>query len=272
MKVDYSEHDRLFVKPVLDFDWYATGYCINHFDELWELRFIKGVRTEAIDLLVRGLRSSPVAVGRIRFLNIESLSFSQTITPIKNFCQLHSLQLHNVSTDHDDEVILRQLIAPGSELTWLEYSVDDKIFSNTIIPLLFEQSSAPNLTLFIQGKVFMETELLPSSNTNLEILSITQNLLRSLAALILNITTLTNLMVIDPLDSDLPVLTNIVQSHRTLKVLHIGRIRDLNDDSTNLLQLIEVVSSSKMKELRIDTSDYDGLLPHIQNSKNLTSC
>ena len=33
MKVDYSVRDTIFVKPEVGFDWYATGYCINHFDE-----------------------------------------------------------------------------------------------------------------------------------------------------------------------------------------------------------------------------------------------
>ena len=35
VKVDYSERDTINVGPVVGFDWYATGYCISHFDEKW---------------------------------------------------------------------------------------------------------------------------------------------------------------------------------------------------------------------------------------------
>ena len=69
-----------------------------------------------------------------------------------------------------------------------------------------------------------------------------------------------------PLDSDLPVLTNIVQSHRTLEELHVGKIiyeNDSTDPSTNLLQLIEAAGNSQLKELKLHESDYDKLPPHI---------
>ena len=56
VKVDYSKHDRIHVEPVGDFDWYAMGYCISHFDERWGLTIRR--RVEEIDLLVKGLKSS----------------------------------------------------------------------------------------------------------------------------------------------------------------------------------------------------------------------
>ena len=37
MKVDYHERTTIYVRPVVGFDWYATGYCISHFDEKWGL-------------------------------------------------------------------------------------------------------------------------------------------------------------------------------------------------------------------------------------------
>ena len=107
------------------------------------------------------------------------------------------------------------------------------------------------------------TELLPHGNTNLKELSISRNLLHSLAALIVNITSLTYLMILDPLDSTLPVLTNIVQSHRTLEVLFISKINDYTN-FTNLLQLIEAADDSEhVVTLQLHKSDYDKLPAHI---------
>ena len=91
-----------------------------------------------VDLLVKGLRSSPIAKGRIRllYLSLWSLSFSQVITPLKKFCKLNFLTIiHNNDYVHDDEVILRELIAPGSGLKRLEYSGVLRI--NTLVTQLF---------------------------------------------------------------------------------------------------------------------------------------
>ena len=110
-----------------------------------------------------------------------------------------------------------------------------------------------------------ETLLLPHGNTNLKKLTISRNLLHPLAALIVNITSLTYLEIYDPLDSDLPVLTNIVQSHHTLEVLQIREIKNFTD-STNLLQLIEAADSNEhVVTFKLDIFDYVCKLPpHIQ--------
>ena len=82
----------------------------------------------------------------------------------------------------------------------------------------------------------------------------------------MNITLLTYLEISYPLDSDLPVLTNIVQSHRTLEELDIGLISaqlSSIDPSTNLLQLIEAAGNSRLKKLRLWRSHYDKLPSHI---------
>ena len=66
--------------------------------------------------------------------------------------------------------------------------------------------------------------------------------------------------------TDLPVLTNIVQSHHTLEELHVGKIKyhyTSTDPSTDLLQLIEAAGNSQLKELRLDKSDYDKLPSYI---------
>ena len=126
VKVDYSKHDTIYVKPLVGFDWYATGYCISHFDERWGFKISDCMGMEGVNLLVKGLRSSPIAIKRIRFLRLilKSLFFSQLIAAVKEFCELDRLiiiLIHHDYYDHDDEVIFQQLIAPGSGLRRLEY-------------------------------------------------------------------------------------------------------------------------------------------------------
>ena len=259
VKVDYSGRDIILVRPKVGFDWYATGYCISHFDERWGLCVSNGLE-ERIGLLKKGLRSSFIAKGIIRYLDVSSLS--AVFTLLREFCQLHMLFLWDV--DHDDEVILQQLIAPGSGLKYLWVSVKKLSYtmSSTLIPTLFQPSSVQKLELFPDDTI-LGTELLPHGNTNLKELSISRNLLHSLAALIVNITSLTYLMILDPLDSTLPVLTNIVQSHRTLEVLFISKINDYTN-FTNLLQLIEAADDSEhVVTLQLHKSDYDKLPAHI---------
>ena len=273
MKVDYSERDIINVRPVVGFDWYATGYCISHFDETWGLRIYDNMEMEGIDLLVKGLRSSPIAKKRIQFLmlSLYSLFFSQVMTPLKEFCQLDCLIIyiyHNYY-DHHDEVILQQLIATGSGLKRLEFhnfTNTSDIHTNTLIPLLFQPSSLQEMILkFVLRDIMLHDELLPHENTNLRKLTISRNILHSLAALIMNITSLTYLMISSFLrDSDLPVLTNIVRSHHSLEVLQIGLTSNHSDETeTNLLQLIEAAGNSRLKKLILYESVYDKLSPHI---------
>ena len=87
VKVDYSERDAIEIEPRVGFDWYATGYCISHFDEQWGLSINEfNVNDEGMDLFLKGLRSSPIAIiGRIRYLYLDGLFFSQTFLPLKEF-------------------------------------------------------------------------------------------------------------------------------------------------------------------------------------------
>ena len=269
VKVDYSERDTINVEPKVGFDWYATGYCISHFDERWGLTIrYYNMGMDGIDLLVKGLRSSPITKGRIQYLLLSlKSSFSQVITPLRKFCQLHHLIIF-VCHDYDqrdDEVILQQLIAPGSGLRRLEYN---GLHSNTLIPLLFQPSSLQDLILRGGVQENIHFELHPHHKTNLNKLYISNNLLHPLAALIVNITSLTYLEVYGAVPSIyLPALTNIVQSHRTLEVLVIGLILDHIDATDpftyNLLQLIEAAGNSRLKKLRLRKSNYNKLPPHI---------
>ena len=268
VKVDYSERDIIIIRPVVGFSWYATGYCISHFDERWGLRIDDDMGMEGVNLLVKGLRSSPVAKKRIRYLylSLSSLLFSQVMIPLKEFCELDCLAIlipHGYH-DHDDEVILKQLIAPGNGLRRLVYD-SSELHVNTLVPLLFQPSSLQELRLKSSPQyIVLHDELLPHENTNLKKLTISDNLLHPLAALVMNITSLTYLKISRSLrDSDLPVLTNIVQSHHTLEVLQIGWIIYNRYSKTNLLQLIEAAGKSRLKKLRLYIPNYDKLSPHI---------
>ena len=263
VKVDYSERNAIYVTPVVGFDWYATGHCISHFDERWDL-VMSHVLEENIDLLVKGFRSSSIAKGRILSLEIWDSSLSVIITcTVREFSRLKKLLLWRVNINDDELVILQQLIAPGSELECLFIRGTESQISSLLISTLFQPSSLHDLSVLSISDTINENQLLPHGNTNLKKLSITCNLLHSLAALIVNITSLTHLEIVDLLDSDLPVLTNIVQSHHTLEVLDIGDIRNCTD-STNLLQLIEAADSNEhVVTIKLYRSDYNKLPPHI---------
>ena len=272
VKMDYSEFDTIDVEPVVGFDWYATGYCISHFDEKWGLYIHDNLEMEGFDLLFKGHGSSLLNRGKIQYLNLHlsiKSYFSRVIGPILyQFCELRNLvvYIHHHDHDSDGEVIILQLIAPGSALRRLEYSGGSHM--STLIPMLFRPSSLQELTLCVGFEEIILHELLPHENTNLKKLAISCNLLHPLAALIVNITSLTCLEIGALLDSDLPVLTNIVQSHHTLEVLEIGYImRDYNaltKPSTNLLQLIVAAGNSKLRTLKLRKSYCDELPPEIR--------
>ena len=85
-----------------------------------------------------------------------------------------------------------------------------------------------------------------------------------LAALIVNITSLIHLKIYSALlDSDLPVLTNIVQSHRgTLEVLLIGGVC-YETLSVLFTDLLEAAGNSQLNRLELYKSDYEMLPPRI---------
>ena len=272
--VDYSKRDAIVVSPVVGFDWYATEYCISHFDERWGLRIDDDMGMEGVNLLVKGLRSSPIAKKRIRFLylSLSSLFFSQVFAPLKEFCVLDHLVIfiHHDYYDHDDEVILKQLIAPGSGLRRLDYHNVNTSELRTLIRLLFQPSSLQELTLNLDLQdIVLHDELLPHENTNLKELTISRDLLHQLAAL--NITTLTYLWIIFFLqDGDLPVLTNIVRSHHTLEELCIGFI-SCDNYETELLQLIEAAGNGRLKKLILYKPNYIIVRQRIRGSTRFRS-
>ena len=218
----FFEFDTIDVEPVVGLDWYATGYCISHFNRGWDLTAEdKYLNEDTIDLFLKGLRSSPRAQGKIRSL-CSSASLSQIVPPLREFYQLYRLHLHHVNVDQDDEDVLRQLIlAPESELRKVVYAVSQTtIYTDTLIPLLFQQSSLQELILTDLANEpshipeDIKTMNLPQSNTNLHSLNIGgTGFLRPLAALIPNISSLINLDVTYQRYSDLPIITNIVRTH-----------------------------------------------------------
>ena len=263
VKVDYSKRDTIEVTPVVGFDWYATGYCISHFDERWGLHIDdRKMGIEGVNLLVKGLMSSPIANKRIRYLllSLESLLFSQVITPLTTFCELHHLIIASDHYfDHDGKVMLQQLITPGSGLRRL--TLTGFVDISTLIPLLFQPSSLQELEL-AYGIRLTNLELIPHKNTNLKELKIAPDHLRLLTEMILNSSSLTYLEIVSIIFINvLPDLLCIVLSHPTLEVLQMYRQYDL--PFTIVLQLIEAAGNSRLKKLRLYKSDYDKLPPHI---------
>ena len=78
------------------------------------------------------------------------MSISKVFTQLRDFLQLRCLELHNIIVHHDDEVILHQLIAPGSRLTRLEYNSRNN-HTNSLITVFLQQSSLQELALVIRA-------------------------------------------------------------------------------------------------------------------------
>ena len=253
-------NDKICIAPAVGFDWYAAGYCISHFDRRWKLKVINDfVGEEEIDLLLKGLRSAPIAKGKIHcfFLPIWSLPMEHFVRSLREFCQLDKLELYFVASK--DLVTLRQLMAPGSTLKKLKVCF-------SLQSLVFEQSSLQSLAII---SIDVSAEFLPHMNTNLRKLTITRKILYSLYAadFIGKITSLTCLKISDVLDCDLPVLANIVQLHRTLEVLNV--VERYDSDTlrvpTNMVKLIETLAgNSRFKKLKLWGSDYWSLPSHIR--------
>ena len=115
------------------------------------------------------------------------------------------------------------------------------------------------------------TKLLPHNIKNVKKLTIPSGCFQLLAALLPYATSLTYLEITGYVsDSDLPVLTNIVQSHPTLEVLVLHALEaTCIYSSTELVQLI--ASANNLKKLTIFKHDITEILPrNIKNVKKLT--
>ena len=250
-------NNKYYVKLLTpNFDWYVTGYCISHFDKDWGLSLVAACNKcpeLEIDLLLKGLRSSPCAKGKIQYLHVPMMPFSQTVTPLRGFCQLKALELCHVNIYHDDEAIVKQLIAPGSELKFLRYTLlEIGECTDSFITLLFQPSSLENLILDVDKKI--SAELLPHSNTNLKVLT---------SRLVPQVNSLTELYVPFPQPNDLLALTDIIRSNHTLEMVRLGTLYDPYP-TTSVLELVEAAASrSQLKELILDQPIYSRIPPRI---------
>ena len=248
--VDYIKNIKadssVEVEPVVGLDWYATGYCISHFNHKWSLK-IQGVflKKENINLLIKGLKSS-MASGPLS-VQIDTV-----------------VLLGIVFDDDDEEVILQQLIGM-IQLRRLVY--DGLKCTNTFLSLLFQHPSIQSLELHL-FRLDNDTELqLPHCNTSLVNLTTYSFDLCQLAKLILDCTSLNYLEITEiSYESALPVLINIVQSHPSLEILKIGdKIECDYGLSPNLLDLVEAAAgNSRLKSLILPQFDYDNLPSHLQ--------
>ena len=75
-------HAKVCIEPEVGLDWYAAGYCISHFNKIWKLVIREEfVGEEGIDLLLKGLRSAPIAKGRL----VTSTEASDRSLPLSRF-------------------------------------------------------------------------------------------------------------------------------------------------------------------------------------------
>ena len=285
LKVEYSEKNAfIVVEPEVGIDWYATGYCISHFDERWGLH-TTGLRKNNIDLLEKGLKSPNLTrsvSGRLKYLHISmhmsEVSVSTVITSLGEFCQLECLELLYVKINEKDEQALKKLIeAKGSGPKSLTYrTVNEYTHTRSLLPMLLDDSSLEELVVRTGPVVNMDTELLPRSNTNLKKLTISCELVQPLAALLPKTSLMIHLVVDSQVyDSDLPFLTGLVESHSTLQVLELGKIvhyssipnpthTSLTSASQNLRKLVEVAINSQLN-LKLHEDDYKYLQEYHSN-------
>ena len=225
-------------------DWYATGYCISHFNHKWSLK-IQGLflKKENIGLLIKGIKSS-MASGPALSVQID------TVVLLGN------------RIDLDDEVILKQLFGMIQLRSLVCYGYK---CTNTFLSLVFQHPSIQSLELHLSG-LDNDTELqLPHSNTSLMNFTTYSINLRLLARLILDCTSLNYLEIFKHTYDNLPVLTNIVQSHPSLEILQISDVIKCDHGlSPNLLDLVEAARNSRLKSLILTQSDYDNLPSHMQ--------
>ena len=134
------------------------------------------------------------------------MSVSAVVTSLGKFCQLECLELLYVNIEKEDEETLKKLIAVKSGLTSLTYrTVNEYAYTSSLLPMLFGPSSLETLVVRTGSVVNMDTELLPHINTNLKKLTISCELVKPLASLLLNTSSLTHLVVASRVhDSDLP--------------------------------------------------------------------
>ena len=222
MKVNYAELDVMEFSGVVAFDWYITGYCISHFDVKWEIS-ISYATEGCIDLLVKGLRSSPTTKGKIYALTLSS-EFSEIFTQLREFCQLHTLILHCDVDDSHKEILHQLMIPQGSEL---ERIVVNRKCTASIMALLLSQSSLEELaittTFFDINQLRNELlPILPQRNSTLKKLAISGEVIELLATLLPNIVSMTHLEIIGQVtDASMPVLINTVKSVHTLEVFKL---------------------------------------------------
>ena len=263
VKLDYSkdEDDAIHVAPRVGFDWYVTGYCISHLHVRWSLIIDPDSR---IDLFLKSSGSSPN--GRIQYLSLHELSLSQVFSQLEEFCQLLDFYLLGVDIFNSNDVnILRKLITPASsELRCIELNQCD--FNLDALQTLFDQSSLEELIIDNSNSHFEFSNLCPQQNTNLKKLTISGNLIETLAAVLPNITSLTYLRINYPIDdSDLLILIDLVQSHTTIEVLELSIEKNIRYDVdiddpilTNLPQLMEIADNSQLV-LKIEEGYYEYL-------------
>ena len=258
VQVDFNS---MFIKPGdVGFDWYVTGNCISHYDRKWGLEIQCSEREDNIDLLLKGFKSSSNSSGKIHKIRLDHLPNFKLIIALREFCeQPLFLELSDLVVSDDNMVILRQPTAPGSGLRMLVHISGIGTGPKSLKKQL---AALDTFTIII--------ELHRQKNTSHpKKLTISSATVQSLAALLPSITSLAYLEIADNLsDSNLPVLTKIIQSHPTLNMLKIKK-HNIDGYLTILTQLVK--AAENLTELIIHGHGHILFRIHINtNFKQLT--
>ena len=158
-----------------------------------------------------------------------------------------------------DLAALTNIVQSHPTLEVLKISVG-VMFDSTKLSFLVEAAGNSRLKKLTIGKCDSKDEVLNYENTKPKKLVISYLLIQSLAGVLPNITSLAYLKITGyVLDSHLPILINIVQSHPTLEVLDIRAAIPHSPTIQWQLSslLVKAAGNSQLKELRLPRVDYD---------------
>ena len=208
----------------------------------------------------------PCNIKNTRRLTIPGECFQPLAALLPNATSLTYLEIIDIVAGSDLPALTNIVVQSHPTLEVLNIKETIRVTNSTKLSSLVEAAGNSRLKKLMIGQCDI-IEVLNYENTNPKKLIMSGLLILPFAALLSSITSLTYLEITDSLsDNEIPVLTNIVQSHRALEVLVLDKIRS----STELVRQL-VVSASNLKKLTISGHDITELLPHnIKNTRRLT--
>ena len=181
---------------------------------------------------------------------------------LPNITSLTYLMVTSDFSDGDLLAVLTNIVQSHPTLEMLNIMIE-WIYSSPKLNFLVEAASKSRL----KKLTICQSDSIEDLNYKPKKLVISAFLIRLLAAVLPNITSLTYLKITGHVsDGDLPVLVNIVQSHPTLEVLDITVSSHFRNNQLQLSTLVETAGNSQLKELRLLKHQCDLLPSHIREA------